>query len=167
MTPPLGWHFHRDVNPQTPEELSLMYFFSLLVIALFSWLFLLVAIAIKVDDPEGLIIFKQLRVGKDGRTIRMWRFRSMHVDAEERLAALQALNEKDEPIFKIKDDPRITRVGRLIRKSSLDEFPQFFNTLKGDMSIVGPRPALPREVSTYSEHERQKLLIKPSVTCYW
>lgn len=93
----------------------------MLVIALFSWLFLLVAIAIKVDDPEGLIIFKQLRVGKDGRTIRMWRFRSMHVDAEERLAALQALNEKDEPIFKIKDDPRITRVGRLIRKSSLDE----------------------------------------------
>ena len=144
-----------------------MYFFSLLVIALFSWLFLLVDIAIKVDDPEGLIIFKQLRVGKDGRTIRMWRFRSMHVDAEERLAALQALNEKDEPIFKIKDDPRITRVGRLIRKSSLDEFPQFFNTLKGDMSIVGPRPALPREVSTYSEHERQKLLIKPSVACYW
>ena len=167
MTPPLGWHFHRDVNPQTPEELSLMYFFSLLVIALFSWLFLLVDIAIKVDDPEGLIIFKQLRVEKDGRTIRMWRFRSMHVDAEERLAALQALNEKDEPIFKIKDDPRITRVGRLIRKSSLDEFPQFFNTLKGDMSIVGPRPALPREVSTYSEHERQKLLIKPSVACYW
>ena len=144
-----------------------MYFFSLLVIALFSWLFLLVDIAIKVDDPEGLIIFKQLRVEKDGRTIRMWRFRSMHVDAEERLAALQALNEKDEPIFKIKDDPRITRVGRLIRKSSLDEFPQFFNTLKGDMSIVGPRPALPREVSTYSEHERQKLLIKPSVACYW
>ena len=137
------------------------------MIALFSWLFLLVAIAIKVDDPEGLIIFKQLRVGKDGRTIRMWGFRSMHVDAEERLAALQALNEKDEPIFKIKDDPRITRVGRLIRKSSLDEFPQFFNTLKGDMSIVRPRPALPREVSTYSEHERQKLLIKPSVTCYW
>ena len=137
------------------------------MIALFSWLFLLVDIAIKVDDPEGLIIFKQLRVEKDGRTIRMWRFRSMHVDAEERLAALQALNEKDEPIFKIKDDPRITRVGRLIRKSSLDEFPQFFNTLKGDMSIVGPRPALPREVSTYSEHERQKLLIKPSVACYW
>lgn len=97
----------------------------------------------------------------------MWGFRSMHVDAEERLAALQALNEKDEPILKIKDDPHITRVGRLIRKSSLDEFPQFFNTLKGDMSIVGPRPALPREVSTYSEHERQKLLIKPSVTCYW
>ena len=138
----------------------------MLVIALFSWLFLLVDIAIKVDDPEGLIIFKQLRVEKDGRTIRMWRFRSMHVDAEERLAALQALNEKDEPIFKIKDDPRITRVGRLIRKSSLDELPQFFNTLRGDMSIVGSRLALPREVFTYSEHERQKLLIKPGVTYY-
>ena len=141
--------------------------FSLLVIVLFSWLFLLIAIAIKIDDPKGPIIFKQLRVGKDGRTFRIWKFRSMHVDAEERLAALQALNEKDGPVFKIKDDPRVTRVGRLIRKSSLDELPQFFNTLRGDMSIVGPRPALPWEVSTYSEHERQKLLIKPGVTCYW
>ena len=140
--------------------------FSLLVIVLLSWLFLLIAIAVKIDDPKGPIIFKQLRVGKDGRTFCMWKFRSMHVDAEERLAALQALNEKDGPVFKIKADPRVVRVGRFIRKSSLDELPQFFNTLRGDMSIVGSRLALPREVFTYSEHERQKLLIKPGVTYY-
>lgn len=140
--------------------------FSLLVIVLLSWLFLLIAIAVKIDDPSDPISFKQ-RVGKDGRTFCMWKFRSMHVDAEERLAALQALNEKDGSVFKIKADPRVAGVGRFIRMSSLDELPQFFNTLRGDMSIVGSRLTLPREVFTYSEHERQKLLIKPGVTGYW
>ena len=109
--------------------------FSLLAIVLFSWLFRLVALAIKIGDPKGPIIFKQLRMGKGGRTFRMWRFRSTYADAEERLAALQALNEKDGSVFKIKDDPRITRIGRLIRKTSLDEFPQLFNTFRDDILL--------------------------------
>lgn len=140
--------------------------FSLLVFILFWWLFLITAIAIRVDTP-GPAIFKQVRVGKDGKLFRMWKFRSMYMDAEDRLDELQDLNEKDGPVFKIKDDPRITRVGKWIRKLSIDEFPQFVNVLRGDMSIVGPRPALPREVEQYTERQRQRLLCPQGITCYW
>ncbi len=140
--------------------------FSLLVFILFWWLFLITAIAIRVDSP-GPAIFKQVRVGKDGKLFRMWKFRSMYMDAEDRLDELQDLNEKDGPVFKIKDDPRITRVGKWIRKLSIDEFPQFVNVLRGDMSIVGPRPALPREVEQYTERQRQRLLCPQGITCYW
>ena len=140
--------------------------FSLLVFALLWWLFLVVAVAIKLDSP-GPVLFNQERVGKDGRTFKMYKFRSMFKDAEDRLDSLQSLNEKDGPVFKIKHDPRITRVGRFIRKTSLDELPQFLNVLLGNMSIVGPRPALPREVSQYTPYERQRLLVKPGITCYW
>jgi exopolysaccharide biosynthesis polyprenyl glycosylphosphotransferase len=140
--------------------------FSLLVLALFWWLYLIVAIAIFADD-HGPVFFRQERVGKDGRHFRMWKFRSMYVDAEDRLSELKDLNEKDGPVFKIKDDPRVTRVGHFIRKTSLDELPQFFNVIKGDMSIVGPRPAIPRETKLYNERQRQRLLVKPGITCYW
>lgn len=140
--------------------------FSLLVFVLLWWLFLVVAVAIKLDSP-GPVLFNQERVGKDGRTFKMYKFRSMFKDAEDRLDSLQSLNEKDGPVFKIKHDPRITRVGRFIRKTSLDELPQFLNVLLGNMSIVGPRPALPREVCHYTPYERQRLLIKPGITCYW
>ncbi|MCC6102764.1 MAG: exopolysaccharide biosynthesis polyprenyl glycosylphosphotransferase [Atopobium sp.] len=140
--------------------------FSLLVLVLLSWLYAVVAIAIK-RDSEGPVFFKQERVGKDGKTFKMYKFRSMYVDAEERLKDLQDLNEKDGPVFKIKDDPRITRVGHFIRKTSIDELPQFINVLKGDMSIVGPRPALPREVSQYTPYQRERLLVKPGITCFW
>ena len=141
--------------------------FSLLIIVLFSWLFLLTAIAIKIDDPSGPVFFGQDRVGRDGKRFRMWKFRSMCADAEAKLAELQAKNEKDGPVFKMADDPRITRVGRVIRKTSIDELPQFFNVLIGQMSVVGPRPALPKEVSAYTERQKQRLLVKPGMTCYW
>ncbi len=141
--------------------------FSLLIIVAFSWLFLLTAIAVKIDDPSGPVFFGQDRVGRDGKCFRMWKFRSMCADAEAKLAELQAKNEKDGPVFKMADDPRITRVGRVIRKTSIDELPQFFNVLLGQMSVVGPRPALPKEVATYTPRQNQRLLIKPGMTCYW
>lgn len=141
--------------------------FSLLILVALSWLFLLVAIAIKVDDPEGSVFFGQERVGRDGRRFRMWKFRSMCADAEAKLAELQSKNEKDGPVFKMADDPRITRVGRVIRKTSIDELPQFLNVLFGQMSVVGPRPALPKEVATYTPRQDQRLLVKPGMTCYW
>lgn len=141
--------------------------FSMLVLVLLSWLYLIVAIVIKIDDPHGSVFFKQRRIGKDGKPFTMWKFRSMYSNAEERLVALQQYNEKDGPVFKIKDDPRITRVGHFIRKTSLDEMPQFLNVLKGDMSIVGPRPALAREVAQYTPHQRERLLVRPGLTCYW
>ena len=141
--------------------------FSAFVLVGFSWLFLIVAVAIKIDDPKGPVFFAQERVGRDGKTFRMYKFRSMCADAEQRLAELQDLNEKDGPVFKIANDPRITRVGRVIRKLSIDELPQFINVLRSDMSIVGPRPALPAEVATYDDYQRQRLLVKPGITCYW
>jgi lipopolysaccharide/colanic/teichoic acid biosynthesis glycosyltransferase len=103
-----------------------------------------------------------------GREFKMLKFRSMCVNAEAKLKEVMALNEKNEGVtFKIKNDPRITRVGRFIRKSSIDELPQLFNILKGDMSLVGPRPALPREVALYTERDRRRLLAKPGLTCFW
>lgn len=141
--------------------------FSAAVLVLLSWLFVIIAILVKVDDPKGPVFFKQTRVGKNGREFEMLKFRSMCVDAEERLAELRELNEKTGPVFKMAEDPRVTRVGRWLRKLSLDELPQFINVLAGDMSTVGPRPALPAEVATYNDYQRQRLLVKPGLTCYW
>ena len=141
--------------------------FSLAVLVFFSWLFLIVAIAIKIDDPEGPVFFAQERIGRDGKPFKMYKFRSMCSDAEERLAELQELNEKDGPVFKIANDPRITRVGSVIRKLSIDELPQFFNVLGGDMSIVGPRPPLPKEVEKYTPRQAQRLSVRGGLTCYW
>ncbi len=141
--------------------------FSAAVLVLFCWLFAIIAIAIKIDDPKGPIIFKQQRVGKNGKTFNMYKFRTMCVDAEEKLASLRELNEKTGPVFKIADDPRVTRVGKWLRKTSADEFMQFANVLAGQMSIVGPRPALPSEVATYNDYQRQRLIVKPGLTCYW
>ena len=130
-------------------------------------LFALVAIAIRLDSP-GPVLFSQTRVGKHGRTFRCWKFRSMFVDAEARKAALMAENEMDGGvIFKMKRDPRITRVGRFIRKASIDELPQLWNVFVGDMSLVGPRPAVPAEVTQYTPYERQRLAVKPGITCFW
>ena len=109
--------------------------FSAFVLVAFSWLFVIVAIAIKIDDPKGPVFFKQKRVGKDGKEFNMYKFRSMCVDAEDRLAELRELNEKSGPVFKIAADPRITRVGKWLRKLSLDEFPQFINVLRSDIPL--------------------------------
>lgn len=141
--------------------------FSAAVLVLLSWLFVIIAILVKVDDPKDPVFFKQTRVGKNGREFEMLKFRSMCVDAEEKLADLKELNEKTGPVFKIAEDPRITRVGKWLRKLSLDELPQFINVLRSDMSVVGPRPALPNEVATYNDYQRQRLLVKPGMTCYW
>lgn len=121
--------------------------FSAFVLVSFSWLFVIVAIAIKIDDPKGPVFFKQKRVGKDGKEFNMYKFRSMCVDAEDRLAELRELNEKSGPVFKIAADPRITRVGKWLRKLSLDEFPQFINVLRSDipLRILKTRPEFSEE----------------------
>ena len=132
-----------------------------------SPIMLIVAILIKFEDPKGPIFFSQIRNGAYPTTFKMYKFRSMYVDAEERLQELMHLNEQSGPAFKIKDDPRITKVGKFIRKTSLDELPQLFNVLNGDMSLVGPRPAIPREVEQYTTYQKQRLFVKPGLTCIW
>ncbi len=124
---------------------------------------LITAIIIKLDSP-GPILFRQTRVGKWGEPFPCYKFRSMYVDAEQRLQDLIAKNEADGPVFKMKNDPRITRVGRVIRKLSIDELPQLFNVLKGDMSLVGPRPALPKEVAQYTYDQIHRLNAMPGIT---
>jgi exopolysaccharide biosynthesis polyprenyl glycosylphosphotransferase len=116
---------------------------------------------------KGGVIFKQARVGRDGELFQVWKFRSMYPDAEGRLADLQQFNEHEGPLFKMKNDPRITPIGRLLRKYSLDELPQLVNVLKGDMSLVGPRPPLPAEVAKYDGHAHRRLLVKPGITGLW
>ena len=128
---------------------------------------ILIALVIWIDSPGASPFFVQTRVGRKGRLFRLFKFRTMIPRAEEKLAELIALNEMNGPVFKIKDDPRITRVGRFLRRSSIDELPQLINVLLGDMSIVGPRPALQREVEQYNEYEKQRLIVQPGLTCYW
>ena len=139
---------------------------AFLLIVLFPFL-VLISILIKLTSP-GPIIFTQIRVGRYGRHFRFYKFRSMYVDAETRKDSLMQQNEsKDGVIFKIKDDPRVTPIGRFLRKYSIDEAPQFFNVLLGDMSLVGPRPPLPSEVAQYSLDDRKRLEILPGITCIW
>jgi len=132
-----------------------------------SWLFLIVAILIKLEDPKGPVFFKQVRVGKDGKEFYMYKFRSMVTNAEELLESMLHLNETTGAMFKMKNDPRVTKVGRFIRKTSIDELPQLWNVLKGEMSLVGPRPPLPREVAQYTEYDKQRLLVAPGCTGLW
>lgn len=139
---------------------------SMVGIVLLSPIMLITAIAIKIDS-KGPAIFSQDRVGIDEKVFRMYKFRSMVIDAENLLKELQYKNEMSGPMFKIKEDPRITKVGRFIRRTSIDELPQLFNVLLGNMSLVGPRPNLPREVAKFTEYQKQKLMVKPGITCYW
>ena len=141
--------------------------FSLLALILLAPMALLISLAIVLDSPGDGAIFRQRRVGRDGKLFWLYKFRTMCPDAEKRLNELLKLNQMDGPVFKIKGDPRITRVGRFLRKTSLDELPQLLNVLRGDMSIVGPRPALPREVELYSDYQRQRLYVTPGLSCYW
>ncbi len=129
-------------------------------------LFLLIAVAIKLTSP-GPVLFRQTRVGLNGRRFTLYKFRSMVQDAEARKQELVHLNEMAGPVFKIRNDPRVTPVGRLLRRTSLDELPQLFNVLKGDMSLVGPRPPVPEEVSAYEPWQRRRLSMKPGLTCLW
>lgn len=132
-----------------------------------SPLFLVVAYKIKKEDPEGPVFFSQDRVGKNEKIFKMYKFRSMCVDAEEKLETLLQHNEVEGAMFKMKDDPRITKIGKFIRKTSIDELPQLLNVFRGEMSLVGPRPPLVREVAEYSVYDRQRLLIKPGCTGLW
>lgn len=140
---------------------------SLVGLILLSPLFLIVAILMKKEEPKGPIFFSQTRVGKNEKKFKMFKFRSMCVDAEERLAELLMHNEVEGAMFKMKDDPRITKIGKFIRKTSIDELPQLWNVLKGDMSLVGPRPPLLREVAEYTTYDKQRLLVKPGCTGLW
>lgn len=135
-------------------------------LVLISPLMIAIMIAIKLTD-RGPVFFRQTRVGLDGSTFTMWKFRSMHVDAEERLAALRAGHPEVGLMFKLQDDPRITRIGRFLRRYSLDELPQLFNVLAGSMSLVGPRPPLQAEVEAYEHHARRRLLVTPGLTGLW
>jgi exopolysaccharide biosynthesis polyprenyl glycosylphosphotransferase len=139
---------------------------SATALVVLSPIFVAVALAIAIDSP-GPILFRQKRVGMNGRLFWFYKFRSMHQDAEERLLQLMAFNEAQGPIFKMRQDPRVTRVGSILRRTSLDEFPQFWNVLRGEMSIVGPRPPLPGEVQKYERWQRRRLSMKPGITCIW
>ena len=140
---------------------------SLCGIILLSPLFLIVAILIKLEDPKGKVFFAQERNGKYPKTFKMYKFRSMVHNAEDLLKDLMDRNEQTGPVFKINDDPRITKVGKFIRKTSIDELPQLFNVLKGDMSLVGPRPPIPHEVDQYNSYQMQRWAVKPGLTCIW
>ncbi|RDY71763.1 sugar transferase [Halobacillus trueperi] len=140
---------------------------SLLGLIVLSPLLLLVAILIKVEDPRGPVFFKQIRVGKNEKDFYMYKFRSMVVDAEARLENLIQYNETTGSMFKLKNDPRVTKIGRFIRKTSIDELPQLWNVLKGEMSLVGPRPPLPREVKEYTTYHKQRLFVTPGCTGLW
>lgn len=140
---------------------------SSLGLILLSPLFLVIAMLMKKEEPKGPIFFSQIRVGKNEKQFKMYKFRSMCIDAEEKLADLLKHNEVEGAMFKMKDDPRITKIGKFIRKTSIDELPQLWNVLKGDMSLVGPRPPLLREVAEYTVYDKQRLLVKPGCTGLW
>ncbi len=150
----LGWKYIFDFS------------FSLIVIILWMPIFIAIGVIIKLTS-KGPVIFKQKRVGIHGREFYIYKFRTMMVDAEKMQADLMDQNEVSGPVFKIKDDPRITRIGKLLRKTSLDELPQFFNVLKGDMSLVGPRPPIMHEVNQYKAWQLRRLSMRPGITCTW
>ncbi|WP_370831254.1 sugar transferase [Clostridium sp.] len=139
---------------------------SFLGVLVLSPLFIIIAIIIKTTS-KGPVFFSQKRVGKNGKEFEMYKFRSMVVNAEELKEKLASQNEMSGPMFKMKDDPRVTKVGKFIRKTSIDELPQLWNVLKGDMSLVGPRPSLPKEVAQFEEWMYRRLEVKPGLTCYW
>ena len=166
------YHFDRETVLRTKKAYWMGrraqdIFFSLLALIVLAVPMALVALIIWIDSPGASPIFSQDRVGRDGKIFKFYKFRSMVPNAEAKLKEVLDQNEMDGPVFKMKNDPRITRVGHFIRKTSIDELPQLINILKGDMSIVGPRPALPREVAQYTNYERQRLYVTPGLTCYW
>ena len=167
----------KDVSSQsfTVEKKPVYSFFKRLTDIVISALGLIIlaipfgilCIIILIDSPGASPIYKQIRVGKNGKEFAFYKFRSMIPNAEEKLKEILGENEMDGPAFKMENDPRITKVGKFIRKTSIDEFPQLWNVLKGDMSLVGPRPPLPREVDEYTEKQKIRLAITPGITCYW
>ena len=129
--------------------------------------FAIITLIILIDSPGASAVYTQERVGKDGKRFKLYKFRSMIPNAEDMLDSVLDKNEMQGPVFKIKSDPRITQFGSFMRKTGIDELPQLYNVLKGDMSLVGPRPPLPREVAQYNDIQMQRLLVTPGITCYW
>jgi lipopolysaccharide/colanic/teichoic acid biosynthesis glycosyltransferase len=140
---------------------------SAIALAVLSPIFVISAISIKFEDPKGSIIYRQYRVGKDGKAFTFYKFRSMRENSDALQESLQKETAPTSPFYKIKDDPRITRTGKFIRKYSIDELPQFWNVLKGDMSLVGPRPLQLHEAENFPEYLRNRQQVKPGLTCYW
>lgn len=140
---------------------------SLLALLILSPFLLIIYILIFIDDPHGSPIFRQKRVGRHGKLFTMYKFRTMVCNAEELKKQLEAQNEMDGPVFKIKNDPRITRMGHFLRTTSIDEILQLVNVVKGDMSLVGPRPPLPDEVAKYDDYQKLRLVVTPGLTCIW
>lgn len=139
---------------------------STALIVLFPFL-LVVGLVIFIDDPHGSCIFKQKRIGRHGKPFTLYKFRTMVSDAEKIRHQLKKKNEMNGPVFKVRNDPRVTRVGRFLRQSGIDELPQLANILRGEMSMVGPRPPLPEEVAEYNDYQRLRLTVTPGLTCYW
>ena len=142
-------------------------FFATLIFLFLLPLMIVIAIVIVIDDPSAGPFYRQIRVGRHGKEFYMYKFRTMYANADKMIDQLAKQNEMDGPVFKMKNDPRITRVGKYLRKLSLDELMQFFNVLKGDMTLVGPRPPLPREVQYYTDYQKLRLLVTPGLTCTW
>ncbi|WP_431090041.1 sugar transferase [Paenibacillus sp. 8b26] len=154
-----------SVYPFVKRSMDIMLSFIGLIVL--CPVFLLVILLIKLEDPRGSALFYQVRIGKNGRPFRMIKFRSMVSDAEDRLSALLLENEIEGAMFKMRDDPRITRIGRFLRRTSIDELPQLLNVLRGQMSLVGPRPPLPREVHDYTVRDKLRLTVTPGCTGLW
>lgn len=134
---------------------------------LLSPLFLIVVLFLKASEPRAPVLFRQIRNGKDTKEFEIYKFRTMHVNAESRLEELIQFNEVEGAMFKMKNDPRVTKIGRFLRKTSIDEFPQLINVLKGEMTLVGPRPPLPKELAEYSEYDKKRLTVVPGCTGLW
>lgn len=142
-------------------------FVSIVALILLIPIFTIIALLIKIDNPKGYIFFSQERVGTNQEIFKMYKFRSMYNDAEQKLENLLKYNEIDGAMFKLKKDPRVTKIGKYLRAYSLDELPQLLNVIKGDMSLVGPRPPLVREVEKYTNYDKQRLLVKPGISGLW
>ncbi len=155
----------RRSGAKTAQRIFDLIFCSLILVLVWP-IFGIIALMIKLDSP-GPVLFKQMRVGQDGAEFPFYKFRSMVCDAEARRHQLEMHNERSGPVFKMRNDPRVTRSGRILRKFSLDELPQLINVLKGEMSLVGPRPALPAETAKYTARQRQRLICLPGVTGLW
>lgn len=169
---PKLYMLHTDERRKEAESYLIMkrmidIFFSALGLLVLMPLFVVVAILIKLEDPKGKVFFRQNRVGKNEKQFPMYKFRSMVSNAEALKENLMAYNEVSGAMFKIKNDPRITQIGRFLRKTSIDELPQLWNVLIGQMSLVGPRPPLPEEVAQYTEYDKQRLTVTPGCTGYW
>lgn len=163
---PFGFRIPVRPVPYAASKRVLDVLLSAFLMVVLSPVFLIVAALVRFTS-RGPVIFRQPRVGEGGRIFTCYKFRSMCVDAEARKEHLRHLNELSGPVFKIKNDPRMTPVGRFIRKFSLDELPQLYNVLRGDMSIVGPRPPVPHEVAEYSPRQCERLAVRPGLTCLW